>query len=125
MVMLCTRSILKKKGVNMGGGSGGLVRAAIGLGTLGLSEALYYQPKSQAKAQQQATDAQRNAEMEARRIAASKKPMEESATLKTNALDAGVDPLTSLNLLIDPAQRPKKPTGLGTPMSSTGLGFGN
>lgn len=110
----------------MGGGSGGLARVAIGLGSLGLSEALYYQPmNTQKKAAKDALDAQQRAEMEARRIAASKTPMEESATLKTNALDAGVDPLTSLNLLIDPAQRPKKPTGLGAPMSSTGLGFGS
>ena len=112
----------------MGGSVGNIVRAAIGISTFGLSEMAYYQPKEQLKeqrnAQKEAMAAQQRAEMEARRIAAQKKPMEETATIKTNALSAGVDPLTSLNLLVDPMQRPKKSTGLGTSMSSTGLGFG-
>lgn len=108
----------------MGGSVGNIVRAAIGISTLGLSEMAYYQPKEQRNAQKEAMTAQQRAEMEARRIAAQKKPMEEAATLKTNALSAGVDPLTSLNLLVDPMKRPKKSTGLGTSMSSTGLGFG-
>lgn len=110
----------------MGGNSGKLVRLAVGVATLGLSEPLVYMPmRQQEKAIKSASDAQQRAEMNARRIAAEKKPMEESATVKTNALDAGVDPVTSLNLLVDPMQRPKKPTGLGTQMSSTGLGFGS
>ena len=97
----------------MGGSLGGFIKDVISFGAYG-----------QKKAQEAAMTAQQRAEMEARRIAAEKKPMEERATLKTNALDTGVDPLTSLNLLVDPMQRPKKPTGLGTSMSSTGLGFG-
>lgn len=98
----------------MGGSIGDFVKNVISFGAYG-----------QQKAQKQASDAQKRAEMDARRIAAEKKPMEESATLKTNALDAGVDPLTSLNLLVDPMQRPKKSIGLGAQMSSTGLGFGS
>lgn len=101
----------------------GIEIAALALGGLALGSSVV-SAQQQKKATQRASDAQRNAEMEARRIAAEKKPMEETATLKTNALDAGVDPVTSLNLLVDPMQRPKKPTGLGTSMSSTGLGFG-
>lgn len=93
--------------------------AILGLGTS------VYSAQQQKKATGRAASAQQQAEMDARRIAAEKKPMEESATLKTNALDAGVDPVTSLNLLVDPMQRPKKPTGLGSQMSSTGLGFGS
>lgn len=101
----------------------GIEAAIIGAAVLGVGSSVY-SAQQQNKATKAASDAQRNAEMEARRIAAEKKPMEERATLKTNALDTGVDPLTSLNLLVDPMQRPKKPTGLGTSMSSTGLGFG-
>lgn len=100
----------------------GIEVAALALGGLALGSSVY-SAQQQKKASQRASDAQQRAEMEARRIAAEKKPMEESATLKTNAVGRGVDPLTSLNLLVDPMQRPKK-TGLGTPMSSTGLGFG-
>ena len=98
----------------MGGSIGDFVKNVVSFGAYG-----------QREAQKEAQRAQQRAEMEARRIAAEKKPMEETATLKTNALDAGVDPLTSLNLLVDPTTpRPKKTTGLGTSMSSTGLGFG-
>lgn len=100
----------------------GLVEAIVASAVLGVGSSVY-SAQQQKKASQAASDAQQRAEMEARRIAAQKKPMEETATLKTNALDAGVDPVTSLNLLVDPMQRPKK-TGLGTSMSSTGLGFG-
>lgn len=80
--------------------------------------------QQQKKATKDASEAQRKAEMEARRIAAEKKPMEETATL-LSPTDEPVSALTSLNLLVDPTTpRPKKTTGLGTSMSSTGLGFG-
>lgn len=108
----------------MGGGVKNLVRVAVGLGTLGLSEATYFQPKEQRKATQQASDAQTRAEMEARRIAAQRAPMEESATLKMNTQVGSVDPLSSLNLIVEPQQR-RKNVGLNTNLVNTGLGFGS
>lgn len=99
--------------------SDNITRAIVGIGTLGLSEALVYQPmRQQQKAQERALNAQQRAEMDARRIAASKKPMEESATL---GMDTGgqISALGSLGLLIEP-DKAKKPKGLGT-SGSTGL----
>ena len=97
----------------MGGSLGDLVKNVVTFGAYG-----------QREAQKEAQRAQQRAEMEARRIAAQKKPMEETATLRSPT-DEPASALTSLNLLVDPATpRPKKTTGLGTSMSSTGLGFG-
>lgn len=108
----------------MGGDVKNLVRVAVGLGTMGLSEVAYYQPAEQRKAIKQASDVQQRAEMEARRIAAQKTPMEESATLKMNTQAGSVDPLSSLNLIVDPQQR-RKNVGLNTNLVNTGLGFGS
>lgn len=87
------------------------------LGALALGSA--YQ---QNQAQKKAADAQNKAEMEARRIAAQKKPLEETATLTTAATDP-TKALGSLNLLVEPGQRQSKGVGLGS-LSTSVLGFG-
>lgn len=95
-------------------------RTIVGIGTLGLSEATYYQ----AKAQKEAARAQAAADMEARRIAASQKPMEESATLLTDTGDIG-STLGTLGLVtIADMDIRKKTTGLGTSSAPVGLGIG-
>ena len=103
---------------------GDVFRTIVGVSTLGLSEMAYYQPKAQAKAQKDAINAQNAADMEARRIAASQKPMEESATLLTDTGDIG-STLGTLGLMTtaDTATR-KKTTGLGTSSAPIGLGIG-
>lgn len=103
---------------------GDVFRTIVGVSTLGLSEIAYYQPKAQADAQKDATRAQTAADMEARRIAASQKPMEESATLLTDTGDIG-STLGTLGLMTtaDTATR-KKTTGLGTSTTPIGLGIG-
>lgn len=95
----------------MGGSLGDLVKNVISFGAYG-----------QQQAQKDAQDAQRRAEMEARRIAAEKKPMEETATMLTPT--DTINPLDSLGLIVeaDPTKR-KRSTGLGTAVT-TGLGFG-
>lgn len=95
----------------MGGSLGDLVKNVITLGSYG-----------QTKAQEEAAAAQRKAELEARRIAAEKKPMEETATLKT---DTGVssNALGSLGLMIEPTEK-RKTSSLGVSPTSSGLGFG-
>ena len=105
---------------------GSLVESLIGGVTFGL---LGDQQRDAAK---KAEEAQRNAELEARRIAASQKPMEESATL---LIDTGIgeNTLGSLGLMVDPTAPKKKQTaGLSTTGStglsttaSTSLGFGS
>lgn len=72
----------------------------------------------QRKAQKEAAEAQKQADLRARRIAAEQKPMEETATL---GMDTGAraSALGSLGLLIEP-DKAKKPKGLGT-SGSTGL----
>lgn len=82
-----------------------------------------YQSQQQKKAAESAQKAQEQADLEARRIAASKKPMEESATLKTNTSDA--NPLGTLGLVVEPNTTQRKTTNLGTTANTTGLGFGS
>lgn len=103
---------------------GDVFRAVAGISTLGLSEMAYYGPKAQADAQKKATDAQNAADMEARRIAASQKPMEESATLLTDTGDMA-STLGTLGLMTqaDTTTR-KKTAGLGTSSAPIGLGIG-
>lgn len=103
---------------------GNVFRSIVGISTLGLSEMAYYQPKAQADAQKKATAAQNAADMEARRIAASQKPMEESATLLTDTGDMA-STLGTLGLMTqaDTTTR-KKTTGLGTSTTPIGLGIG-
>ena len=89
----------------------------------------------QKEAQKKATAAQQQADMEARRIAASQKPMEESATLLTDTWigENTLGSLGSLGLMVDPTAPKKKQTaGLSTTGStglsttaSTSLGFGS
>jgi hypothetical protein len=101
---------------------GNVLRSLAGVATLGLSEALYFGPQSQAQAAKDASNAQRKAELDARRIAASQKPLEESATL---GLNTGMDDtLTSLGLMTTPDEEKLKSRkyGLGTSSSGTGLG---
>ena len=75
----------------------------------------------QKEAQKKAIAAQQQADMEARRIAASQKPMEESATLLTDT-GIGENTLGSLGLMVDPtAPKKKQTTGLSTSTSTTGL----
>ena len=94
----------------MGGGLGTILKDIVSFG--GYSQ--------QKKAQEQASNAQRNAEMEARRIAASGKPMEETATL---GLDTQTDTLSQLGLTINPDLEKKKKSALGG-VAETGLGSG-
>jgi hypothetical protein len=93
----------------MGGSLGDLVKNVVSLGAYG-----------QKKAQDEAAAAQRRADMEARRIAASQKPMEEEATLEIGGANA--NPLDTLGLTATPdMEKKKKPVGLGT-SGTTGLG---
>ena len=71
-------------------------------------------------AQNSAAEAARQQEMEARRIAASAKPMEETATLLTGGSKGSV--LGNLGLMVEPT-RSKNVTTLGG-TTATGLGFG-
>lgn len=98
----------------MGGGIGDLVKNVLTLGAYG-----------QQDAQKRAQEAQMQAELQARRIAAQKKPMEETATLLTPATQDNA--LGSLGLLIEPdaAKRKSKTTGLGSTSAPVGLGFGS
>lgn len=99
----------------MGGSLGDLVKNVITFGAYGQQEA-----------QKEAQRAQQRAEMEARRIAAEKKPMEETATLLSPTAESA-SALTSLNLITeaDPTKRKRSTVGLGTSTSSIGLGFGS
>jgi len=99
---------------------GDVFRTIVGIGTLGLSESYFGQKEAAKKAQR----AQEAADMEARRIAASQKPMEESATLLTDTGDIG-STLGTLGLMTtaDTSTR-KKTTGLGTSSAPVGLGIG-
>jgi hypothetical protein len=82
--------------------------------------------KQQHDAQKQAESAQNSAaaaarkqELEARRIAASAKPMEETATLLTGGSKGSV--LGNLGLMVEPTA--KRVSSLGG-TTTTGLGFG-
>jgi hypothetical protein len=90
-----------------------------------------YSAYSQSQSASKAQAAQNEAELRAREIAAEKKPLEESATLKTNAINSANN-LGALGLLIAPDEnmRPKsmslggnKSSGVGS-TTATGLGFG-
>lgn len=103
--------------------------AVMAVATIGSS---MYSAQQQRKATRDASASQRNAEMEARRIAAGQKPMEEKATL---GMDTGgeTSALGSLGLMIEPdKQKRLKMGGLGTAgttglssTSTSGLGFGS
>lgn len=101
----------------MGGGLGDLVKNVVTFGAYGQKEA-----------QSEAKKAQKKAEMEARRIAAEQKPMDEKATLQLQNDTASA--LDSLGLMIEPDKKKKKNIGTGTGTSSLGtstvssLGFG-
>lgn len=97
----------------MGGSIGDLIGNVLTFGALG-----------QKQAQKKAQDEQRRAEMEARRIQAEKKPMEETATLGINT---GIqdNTLGSLGLMVNPDLKKKQTTGLGTTAVSSTLGFGS
>ena len=83
---------------------------------------MFGQMAMQDRAQKKARRAQQNAEMDARRIAAEKKPLEESATL-TSPVDDPTKMLSKLNLLVEPQQRGKSAVGFGS-MTQSKLGFG-
>jgi hypothetical protein len=70
-------------------------------------------------AQNSAAEAARQQELEARRIAASAKPMEETATLLTGGAKGSV--LGNLGLMVEPTAKNVSSLG-GT--TATGLGFG-
>lgn len=80
---------------------------------------MWKQGKDQAKAQEDAANRQRAAEMEARRIAAEAKPLEESATLGSPFGDE--DALESLGLMTKADLSKRKSSGLGG-AATTGLG---
>jgi hypothetical protein len=111
---------------------GGNVLGAIASAATGMLGMSIYSGIEQSKAQKDASAAQQRAEMEARRIAASQKPLEESATL---GLNTGMDDtLTSLGLMTTPEEEKLKSrrtglggttaTGLGSSAISGTLGFG-
>lgn len=90
---------------------------------LGVASSTYSAIESK-KSAKKARNAQEAADLEARRIAASQKPMEESATLLTDTGDIG-STLGTLGLMTtaDTSTR-KKTTGLGTSSAPIGLGIG-
>jgi len=100
-----------------------MLRLVTGISTLGMSEMMYYGPKDQQKAQKAAADAQQASDMNARRLVASQKPLEESATLSMNTGVAD-SALGALGLIVNPdlAKRKKPQVGLGSTQGSTGLG---
>lgn len=95
----------------------GVEAAIIGSTILGIGSTVMQQ-----RAQDRARQAQQDAEMRARKIAAEKKPLEESATL-TSPVDDPTKMLSKLNLLVEPQQRTKSAVGFGS-MTQSKLGFG-
>jgi len=91
------------------------VTNVVTLGYTGQQEA---QKKAQ-EAQNAAAEEARKQDLEARRIAASAKPMEEQATLLTGGSKGSV--LGNLGLMVEPTT--KKTSTLGG-TTTTGLGFG-
>ena len=79
-----------------------------------------YAAQEQKKSAKKALASQEAASMESRRIAASGKPMEETATL---GLDVQTDTLSQLGLTINPDLEKKKKSALGG-VAETGLGSG-
>ena len=98
----------------MGGIGTALAVAAIGSSIYGTVEQKKQAKKAQSLQEQQA--------MEARRIAASQKPMEEAATMDLNPT-ANADVLGTLGLTVAPDMAKRTTTGLNTGSSPTGLGF--
>lgn len=97
----------------MGGIGTALAVAAIGT---------TYSAIEQKKAQKKSMDAQMQAELNARRIAAEQKPMEESAKLELapqSGAGGGI-----MDLMINPDFKKKPSIGSGTASSSVGLGIG-
>ena len=87
------------------------------VGSIALGASVY-SANEQKKAQRKASNMQEQQALEARKIAAEQKPMEESATLQT---DMGGGVLGNLGLSVEPLQ--KKPS-LGGTTTQVGLGFG-
>lgn len=82
-----------------------------------------YSAEQQKKATKKASNLQQQQAMEARRIAAEQKPMEEAATLQTNT-EGSV--LGNLGLSVEADYSKKKPSALGgVSGTSSGLGFGS
>ena len=82
-----------------------------------------YSANEQKKSATKARDLQQSQALEARRLAAEQKPMEEAATLQTNT-EGSV--LGNLGLSIEADYSKKKPSGLGgVATTSSGLGFGS
>ena len=82
-----------------------------------------YSAEEQKKAAKKAASAQEQQALEARRIAAEQKPMEEAATLQTNT-EGSV--LGNLGLSVEADYSKKKTSSLGgVATTSSGLGFGS
>jgi hypothetical protein len=99
-------------------GSGGLLGGLLNVATLGYTGQQEAEKKAK-EAQNIAMAEAKRQEMEARRIAASAKPMEETATLLTGGSKGSV--LGNLGLMVEPTA--KRVSSLGG-TTTTGLGFG-
>ena len=99
------------------------IEVLAGAAVLGLASSAYSAIEAK-KSAKKALSAQNAADMEARRIAAEQKPMEESATLLTDTGDMA-STLGTLGLMTqaDTTTR-KKTAGLGTSSAPVGLGIG-
>jgi hypothetical protein len=95
-----------------------VLSAVTNIATLGYTGQREAEKKAQ-DAQNQAMEEAKRQEMEARRIAASAKPLEEQATLLTGGAKGSV--LGNLGLMVEPTT--KKVSTLGG-TTTTGLGFG-
>lgn len=96
---------------------GGMGTALVVASVIGAGSAAYG-ASEQRKAARKAANMQEQQALEARKIAAEQKPMEEAATLQT---DMGGGVLGNLGLAIEPTA--KKPS-LGGTSTQVGLGFG-
>ena len=99
-------------------GGGGLLGGLLNVASLGYTGQMEEQKKAN-EAQDAATAAAKAQDLEARRIAASAKPMEEKASLLTGGAKGSV--LGNLGLMVEPTSKPLSTLG-GT--AKTGLGFG-
>lgn len=102
------------------------ISATIAAAVIGAGASVY-SAQEQKKQAKKALNAQQASEMEARRIQAEMKPLEESATL--SLADSGVSNDPFQGLLIEPVDKKKNPmssvsTGLSTVSSGSSLGFG-
>jgi regulator of protease activity HflC (stomatin/prohibitin superfamily) len=100
-------------------GGGGLLGGLLNVATLGYTGQREAEKKAK-EAQNIAMAEARRQEMEARRIAASAKPMEETATLLTGGSKGSV--LGNLGLMVEPTKSKNITTLGGT--TTSGLGFG-